>query len=366
MQCPIHLHAQKYPRRLALIRHGEKYTWSECDRHLESIPELRLFADLRANRCYTPLNPYLPEKIRNENHQVLKGIKGYAACLYTSGSTSAPKIACFSYENLFYSALGANILAPFEGNDRWLLSLPLYHVGGIGILMRWALSGACIVIPKKGDEKESLLNDKITHVSFVPTQLKRYPLSLLANLKVILLGGAPLPKISLPNLYPTYGLTEMSSQVMTRNCVLEYREMKIAPDGEILVKGKTLFQGYFADGNVNLPLNEEGYFHTGDLFDGTKITGRKDRQFISGGENIQPEEIESALSKIPQVLKAHVRPFPDDEYGMRPIASVVLENMLNESVIREALSEVLPAYKIPVKFEVSHQLDMPSSSSWKS
>lgn len=366
MQCPIHLHAQKHPGRLALIRHDKAFSWRECDEYIDRIPELRLFKDLRAKKPYCPLNPYLPQKVQDDHKKCLRQISGFAACLYTSGSTTFPKIACFSYENLFWSALGSNISIPFEGNDRWLLSLPLYHVGGIGILMRWALSGALIVIPKKGKETKALNKHKVTHASYVPTTLKREKRSHLEKLKVILLGGAPLPEIDLPNLYPTYGLTEMSSQVMTRGQLLEYRQMKIAPDGEILVKGPTLFQGYFQDGRIHLPLDEDGYFHTNDLFDGQKILGRKDRQFISGGENIRPEEIETILMQFPEIDKAIVSPVADEDYGMRPKAHLILNHSIEINALKEALKKLLPSYKIPVSFSSSNQEEKATKSSWKS
>lgn len=366
MQCPIHLHAQKYPNRLALITPKGKFTWNDCDQHCDQIPELSLFADLRANRPHCPINHRLPKIVQEEQRQKLSKIKGFATCLYTSGSSSAPKIACHSYANHFYSALGANILIPLEGNDRWLLSLPLFHIGGIAILFRWALAGTCLVISEKGREQHVIQKEKVTHVSFVQTQLKRYDTAALNGLKVILLGGAPLPKLTLPNIYPTYGLTEMSSQVITNDQVLEYRKVKYAPDGEILVKGRTLFKGYYDNGALDLPLNKEGYFSTGDIKLPDGSIARKDRLFISGGENIQPEEVEKALLSLPSVIAARVEGKDDPEYGKRPIAKVILRTFVPEKSLSEALEDVLPKYKIPVEYACSLEKDQACLSSWKS
>src|SRR5438270_215571 len=90
---------------------------------------------------------------------------------------------------------------------------------------------------------------------------------------------------------------------------LPFREMKIEANGEIFVKGKTLFKGYWnKDQTLSLPL-ENSWFPTKDVgvFDskrGLAILGRKDHLFISGGENIYPEEIEEALENLPEIKKA--------------------------------------------------------------
>ena len=116
--------------------------------------------------------------------------------LMTSGSSASPKAASLSFENLFYNAAGSNEVIPVQPYNRWYLSLPIYHVGGLGILLRCFLSGGTVVLPGPDSRLETILiENKITHVSLVPTQLLRILPALGARrerlqLKALLLGGA--------------------------------------------------------------------------------------------------------------------------------------------------------------------------------
>ena len=186
-----------------------------------------------------------------------------AAIMFTSGTGAVPKAAMLSYGNFYYNALGANERIPFNTDHRWLLSLPLYHVGGWGILFRAIIIGGGIVIPDKNESIPDAINKyNVTHLSLVPTQLYRLFNEGVAKIQgaapIILVGGASIPKILIQkcrkanlNLYRTYGLTEMASQVTTGQSgsgihsgkLLPHRELKISEDGEILVKGETLFLG---------------------------------------------------------------------------------------------------------------------------
>jgi O-succinylbenzoic acid--CoA ligase len=100
---------------------------------------------------------------------------------------------------------------------------------------------------------------------------------------------------------------------------------------------------------------DEGWFATRDLGEWTqngslRILGRKDRLFISGGENIQPEEIERALCTLPGILFARVDPIPDPEFGQRPIATIhdTTQKYTLETV-RHHLQPLLPSFKLPVR-----------------
>ncbi len=131
--------------------------------------------------------------------------------------------------------------------------------------------------------------------------------------------------------------------------------VSISGEGEILVRGETLFHGYLhPDGSLALPLTEDGWFATGDLgfFDADgylHVTGRRDNMFISGGENIQPEEIERHLCALEGVEEAMVVAVDDEEWGQRPVAFVRVAHDRNADVRRfdEELREVLPGYMIP-------------------
>ena len=298
-----------------------------------------------------------------------------ATIIFTSGSTGAPKAALHTFGNHYYSALGSNANIALAPGDRWLHSLPLYHVGGLSILFRCLLAGATVALPQPGAPLGRVIADA-THLSLVSTQLLR----LLreegfegAVLKAILLGGGPIPlplvdeaaARGLP-VHTSYGLTEMASQVTatppgasreelrTSGRPLPHREIPISEDGEILVRGETLFAGYVENDITDHPLDADGWFHTGDLgeldADGyLHVRGRKDNLFISGGENVQPEEIEEALRRLVGVEEAVVVPVPDAEFGSRPVAFVRTRGGEFGDLAR-ALEPALPRFKIPVAF----------------
>lgn len=295
--------------------------------------------------------------------------------VFTSGSTGSPKAAMHTLANHYYSALGSAQNIPLVPGDRWLLSLPLYHVGGLSIVFRCLLAGATIALSKKdapmGEEIDRL---GATHVSMVSTQLLRLLRegAMPEGVKHILLGAGEIPASLLEEavsrelpVHTSYGLTEMASQVTatigfsrrelaTSGRVLPHRELSISPEGEILVKGKTLFAGY-VDGASIEALDGEGWFYTGDLgeLDGEerlRVLGRRDNMFVSGGENVQPEEIERALLSLEGVEEAVVVPVPEEEFGQRPLAFVRAEGAISPQKLAESLERLLPRFKIPVAF----------------
>ncbi|HWR81768.1 MAG TPA: o-succinylbenzoate--CoA ligase [Candidatus Deferrimicrobium sp.] len=305
-----------------------------------------------------------------------------ATVLATSGTTAVPKAVLHSYGNHYYSARGSNENIRIEPGDRWLLSLPLYHVGGLAILFRAILGGGAVVFPgTRSDIAEAVIRHRVTHVSVVSTHLYRLLhddlLFISANyFKAVLAGGGPIGtglvtqahKRGWP-IHTTYGLTEMSSQVattrtgdtldrlLTSGRTLPYRESKVSPDGEIMVKGETLFRGYVDGPGVFLPVDDNGWFATGDMgaldADGyLAVFGRKDNMFISGGENIHPEEIEGALLSVTGIADALVVPIEDEQFGQRPAAFVRTAD--DATITRDTLvahvATLLPRFKLPVCF----------------
>ncbi len=304
-----------------------------------------------------------------------------ATIIFTSGSSGRPKAVLHTYGNHYFSALGSNANIPLGTDSRWLLSLPLYHVSGLSILFRCMLSGAAVVVPHHGASIDQAITDyDITHISMVSTQLIRMmrserEIGLLGKLQAILLGGSAIPTTLLKEAYErqlpihvSYGLTEMASQVTTTARTtplakrytsgkpLQHREVKIGDDGEILVRGKTLFAGYVEGSKVVLPVDHDRWFATGDLGyldeDGyLTVIGRKDNMFISGGENIQPEEIEAVLLTLDEVEQAIVVPRSDAEWGARPVAFIRSKtSRIDADAIVAFLEAQLPRFKIPVAF----------------
>ncbi|MBN1869274.1 MAG: o-succinylbenzoate--CoA ligase [Candidatus Omnitrophica bacterium] len=302
-----------------------------------------------------------------------------ATIIFTSGSSQEPKAVMHTLGNHYYSAKGSNEHLPVIPGDRWLLSLPLYHVGGLGIVFRAFLGGGSVIIPGADEAiEDSIKRCQATHISLVPTQFDRLLrdkicVSKLKAFKVILLGGSAIPdplirdaiELGLP-VYTTYGLTEMASQVATSlrlsqknpisaGKILNYRQLIISESGEIYVKGETLFRGYVDGDCISMPINRNGYFATGDIGEFADngrliVKGRKDNMFISGGENIQPEEIEYHLCRIKNIERAVVVPITHQEFGFRPVAFIKVNKPLTRKEILTHLNDALEKFKIPEAF----------------
>ncbi len=286
--------------------------------------------------------------------------------ILTSGSTGLPKAAALGYRQHYCSASGANALIPLGEGDRNLLSLPVFHIGGFSILFRCLMAGATVVLSQHNGLFEDIDRLGISHVSLVAVQLGRLlDQGAPHSLKHLLIGGGPVSCTLLDrarkaglHCWHTYGLTEMCSQVYTHSPdghghLLTHRQLKLNQANEILVKGDTLFQGYLTDnGQLDLPLDNDGWFATGDLGimqgDRLDITGRKDNQFISGGENIQPEEIEYFINRMEGVKRSLVVPQPDRTYGFRPVVFIEAEQAVSLRALQKELRQQLPGFKIPV------------------
>ena len=299
-----------------------------------------------------------------------------AVIIATSGSNGAPKPALLTLGNLMASAQGSQAIIPFNSDDGWLLSLPLFHISGVSILMRAVNANATLIMAKDEDLIEGINCPAVTHVSLVATQLYRLlqqPSAILRlrQLKAILLGGSAIStalleqslKEQLP-VYVSYGLTEMASQVATGRVVLAHqpcatvlpkRQLMINDEGEILVKGETLFKGYIAGSHVKNMVDNHGWFHTGDLgvLDAEgflTVLGRRDNMFICAGENIYPEEIERVLANVPCVKQVMVVAKEDKEYGFKPIAFIDMDGAFDSRTLEKICREKLPAIKVPTAF----------------
>ncbi len=344
----------------------------------EPVPTLlTLLAAWLRGALVAPLNPAFPESRRQELQQQIGASRWIpsgavraqgavaseplpdldltrpATVVFTSGSSGTPKAAVLSLGNFLWNASGANAVMPLGPGDRWLLSIPLFHVGGLSIAFRTLLAGATMVLPQ---ERSTVVPPPgVTHVSLVPTQLQRLlntaeGVAALRTLKLILIGGAGVAPsllercgaLGLP-VQASYGSTEMASQVATGPLVQENGAWKVAArllpgrelrvqalaedgSGEIEVRGPTRFLGYQQEDTLQQPFDAEGWFSTGDLgrlVEGVlEVRGRRDAMFISGGENVHPETVERALLDLPDLAQAIVVPVDDEEFGARPVAFV--------------------------------------------
>ncbi|ATY01702.1 o-succinylbenzoate--CoA ligase [Klebsiella aerogenes] len=285
----------------------------------------------------------------------------------TSGSTGLPKAAVHSASAHLASAAGVLALMPFAAEDDWLLSLPLFHVSGQGIIWRWLLAGARLTVRDRQPLEQALRG--CTHASLVPTQLWRLLNGDVdVSLKAVLLGGAAIPvelteraRAQGIRSFCGYGLTEFASTVCAKEAdgaadvgeALPGREVKIVA-GEIWLRAASMAAGYWRDGQL-LPLtNDEGWFATrdrGELRAGRlSVIGRLDNLFFSGGEGIQPEEVERVILAHPQVQQVFIVPQDDIEYGQRPVAVVECEDGCEMATLVAWSAERLARFQQPVQW----------------
>jgi len=329
--------------------------------------------------------------------------EGAALVLQTSGTSGRPKAAVLGFDHLMASAFASAALLGSDAGDRWLLCMPIYHIGGLSILVRSALAGASVVLQERfevGSVVRALENEGITRVSLVATMLERLLEARSGqrapeSLSLVLLGGGPASEDLLERAHglgypiaPTYGLTEAASQVATRPPsrevlagedlsgglealpgvqirVVDATGVIVAPgiEGEIEISGPIVMRGYLDDPQATREAIREGWLATGDIgrLDARgrlRVLDRRADLILSGGENIYPAEIESMLLEAEGVADVGVFGVPDSEWGARPVAVVVMrEGALFDPVLLASFCRSrMASYKRPVEFDVVEEL----------
>ncbi|SES75410.1 o-succinylbenzoate--CoA ligase [Kosakonia radicincitans] len=327
---------------------------------------LRFALDLDTGGDWPALEALALDELAGE-HAVVWHPQRLASMTLTSGSTGLPKAAVHTFHAHLASAGGVLALIPYAENDDWLLSLPLFHVSGQGILWRWLLAGARIAVQPALPLAQALVG--CTHASLVPTQLWRLLNdNALVSLKAVLLGGAAIPVALTQQAHERgircfcgYGLTEFASTVCAKEAdgapdvgyALPGREVKIV-DEEVWLRAESMASGYWRNGELLPLVNSEGWFATRDrgmLHDGClTIRGRLDNLFFSGGEGIQPEEVERVIARHPQVQQVMVVPVDDAEFGQRPVAVVECEGSVDVAALSAWVSDKLARFQQPLRW----------------
>jgi O-succinylbenzoic acid--CoA ligase len=318
-------------------------------------------------------------------------VKDPAVIIFTSGSANKSKGVILSFQSLFNSAISGNNLLRYTHSDRWLASLPFYHIGGFSIIARSPLFGIPIIIPNSlsiDDICNSISNHKPTFISLVAAQLKQIiDLEIKPNpeLKNCLIGGgfsdSNLIKKAVELGWPinkVYGSTETGSFVtalLTEEHLIKPHsvgrpvpsnkiiisdesgnEMEPFEIGEILIQSNALMSGYLdSDETKKVVIN--GLYYSGyngylDEDNYLFIEGRKNYLISSGGENVNPKEVEDALIQHPMVLEAAVFPLKDLEWGEIVAATIVLKEPAVELIyndLKTFLQNEIAAFKIPRK-----------------
>jgi O-succinylbenzoic acid--CoA ligase len=311
--------------------------------------------------------------------------------LATSGSSGTPHVVLLSRRAFLAAAAASAGNLGWLPDDRWLLCLPLAHVGGLSVVTRCLLARHPVVLADPDSSAESLdqrlaraiLVGRPRLLSLVPTQLSALlqlgpKFELPTYVRVILTGGAAASASLLAAcakrrwpVLTSYGMTETCSQIATQRpgalhgaesgvgCALPGVELRISA-GAIQVRGPTLFSGYLV--GPPEPFDADGWFSTGDLgsWDANgqlRVLGRSDQVIISGGENVAPAEVEAALEACPGVLEACVFSVPDAHWGQLVAAALRLvpgDGALLLDGVRSELERKLAAFKRPRRYALTH------------
>ncbi|MGB5531096.1 MAG: o-succinylbenzoate--CoA ligase, partial [Ignavibacteriaceae bacterium] len=334
------------------------------------------------------LNPELNAEVAFKGRNELQ-LQDPAVIIFTSGSENKSKGVILSFGSLFNSAINSNHLLRYTHSDRWLASLPFYHIGGFSIITRSLVFGIPVIIPNSltsTDISNSLLDNQPTFISLVAAQLKQLveeEIKPNPELKNCLLGGGftdnELIKNAVELGWPVnkvYGSTETSSFVTAllkdefifkpravgrpvpsnKVLILDDKENELKPFeiGEVVVQSNALMVCYTNEIETKKNLRE-GFYYTGDLGyldeDGYLfIEGRKNYLISTGGENVNPKEVENALLQHPLISEVAVFPIEDKEWGEIVAASVVLKDSsvkYSDDKLKSFLKGRIAGFKIP-------------------
>jgi o-succinylbenzoate---CoA ligase len=259
----------------------------------------------------------------------------------TSGSTGRPKRVVLSRQ-----AMRASVRATHErlgGPGQWVLNLPPTYVAGVQVLFRSVLGGTQPVVVD--DDLAAAVRGMTgprRYVSLVPTQLVRNlrdprQLMALAQFDAVLVGGGPLApgtraevESAGVRVVQTYGMSETCGGCVYDGVPLDGVAVRIDAEGQVLVRGPVLFDGYLDEPERTAEVFRDGWLLThdqGEVDDAgrLRVLGRVDDVLISGGVKVPVLAVEQALARDPRLQAAAVVGVPDPEWGELVVACVVTE-----------------------------------------
>lgn len=341
--------------------------------------ETRTFSDLTAEPTSSPVSV---TSITGETPALM---------IYTSGTTGRSKGALLSHDNL-----GSNIIAllhcwQWTEHDRFVLSLPLFHMHGLGNGLHGALASGCttFLLPRfKADAVLDLINrEQCTLLFGVPTMYERLleaadqGAAIPQHMRLYVSGSAPLSPDTFMRFQSVYGHEILERYGMSETAMITSNlyaggriqgtvgrplpgvRLRIVDNdgqpvadgeaGEIQIQGPNVLIEYWRQPEKTAESFQEGWFRTGDLgrFDEhghVIICGRSKELIISGGFNIYPQEVINTLVEHEAVREAAVIGIPDQRRGELVKAYVVAdEGRVNEQELIAYCKEHLASFKVP-------------------
>jgi fatty-acyl-CoA synthase len=315
--------------------------------------------------------------------------------MYTSGTTDRPKGVMITYENIYWKSADQTVALGLSADTRLLIVGPLYHVGALdlpGIAVLW--HGGVLSIHRDFEPEQALAAiaaEKLNAAWLAPVMTTalltcphrhRYDVS---SLRWAIGGGERTPEVRIrafselfsnARYIDAYGLTETcggdtfmeagreiekigSTGRATAHVEIEIRDdaghrLPRGATGEICLRGPKITAGYWKDPDKTASAFFGDWFRSGDVGhldeDGfLYLTDRKKDVIISGGENIASSEVERVIYELPQVREAAVIGLPDERWGEKPVAVVVLaENAaLDLTQLASHCRTQLAAFKVP-------------------
>ncbi len=309
-----------------------------------------------------------------------------ALLIYTSGTTGEPKGALLSHGNLLASATAVDLAWRWEPDDRLLLTLPLFHVHGLGVGLNGSLcAGAAVVLRPKFEVDDVAARAGEASLFFgVPTMYGRLASSgkaaALRQLRLLVSGSAPLPAALSDEIAAAAGQVPLERYGMTETIMLTSNpydgerkpgtvgfalpgvELRLVEEGEVQVRGPNVISGYYERAEANAEsFTDDGWFRTGDLgeFDADgylSLVGRSKELIITGGYNVHPREVEEVLATHPGVGEVAVVGRASDAWGEEVTAVVVASAQIEPEELRAHAAEQLASYKVPKRIEFVDEL----------
>lgn len=290
--------------------------------------------------------------------------------MYTSGTTGTLKGALLSHGNLLFGAIHSLLSYNLDPGLRSLVVAPLFHIGALAAsVLPIVYAGGSLVIHEFSNPSETLDligREKINYLFAVPVMFgmmarsPAWPRADFTHMRLLIAGGAAMP-VDLIRHYQEekqvrfaqgYGMTEtqriaaldlestvsragsIGKEVFHTHLRLvgeDGQEVPPGEAGEIVVKGPTVFLGYWNQPRATARVLRDGWFHTGDLGRRDEagylyIVGRKSDVIISAGENIYAAQVEQAMQSLPEVAEAAVFAVADPQRGEAVAAAVVLQD----------------------------------------
>ncbi len=329
-----------------------------------------------------------------------------AILMYTGGTTGLPKGVMISHRNIMTALIAMVMGFGFNKNDSTCQILPLFHLAFWPAVIMLMVGGKAVIQrkPDLADILRLVQDEKCTHINAVPTiyiwilQLADLDAFDLSSLRSISYAGSPFPPERLKQciekfgniFFQGYGMTEAlggtglesedhvlegdKSRLLTsagkaalcaevRVVDADGRAVEAGRIGEVAIKGKHVMMGYWKNPELTARTIVDGWYRSGDmgymdeegyLF----LVDRKADMIVTGGENVYPKETEDVLYQHPAVAMATVVSAPDEKWGERVQAAVVLkpDHKVNEEELIAYCREQLAGYKCPKSLEFWDEL----------